>query len=144
MTDPVIELVQELAANPKAGPELVARSVGSRLARIEGESNSFFDIYRSAAPVRTGAVSSLEMRVRRADSTVKIYVLTVDTKKHCLQEKDIAGVFGAKFEFVPPAARSAAVVPTYHSYKFSTHEISFGLDRSGQKCCSRVVVEFSG
>jgi hypothetical protein len=142
VADPVIELVRELAANPGAGPQAVARNVGGQFARVESESTKYFDILRSSAPLRDGAVASLEMRVKRDTGTVKLYVVTVDTGKHCLRDKDISGAFGPKFEFAPPSPRAAGSVPNYHSYKYATHEISFGLERSGSKCCSKVVIEF--
>ena len=144
VTDPVIELVRELAANPKAGPALVAQSIGSKFVRIEEQSNASFDVFKSAAPVRGGLVSSLEMRVRRTSGMVKIFVLTVDTKKHCVKEPAVTAVFGKKFEFAPPTPRSSGSAPTYYSYDFADHKVSFGFDRSAMSCFSSIVVEFSG
>ncbi|KPF72657.1 hypothetical protein IP69_01885 [Bosea sp. AAP35] len=142
MSDPVIDLVRELGANPKAGPALFAQHLESRFHRLDEQSNPSFDVLRSNSPVRGGLVSGIEMRVRRANGLVKLLIVSVDVNKHCLKEAAVTQAFGKNFAFTPPSPRAPPAAPTYYSYVVGNHKVSFGFDQNKKNCFTKIVLEF--
>lgn len=142
MTDQIIDLAKAFFNQGAVEIGSIERMLGRKGAVDATVSNPSFQVYQFAGS-GLEPVKSIEVRVRRATGRSKILMMEIDTRKHCLKEKDIRAAFGPLQDLLPPPGRHAGKVPTYLVYKYQQGELRFGMQQSNGECCVNVVVDFN-
>jgi len=142
MEDKILTLAMALASNPAASLDQVQKLTEVTLARAAVQSNEYFDVFVSSGQSKRSEIAKVEVRVNKEKRRVRMFIIDVNAKNHCLSEPDIRKKLGSPHDFSVASPRQGGNVPNYYSYAYPWGELRFGIPAAGPECCVSVVVEF--